>query len=603
MKSLWKIIVFTRYMWRWYAVAAAAVIIGALLTMATPLLSKSVVDQVVAQLQNQQGSVDQIIWLMGLMLVVQVAQIMVESTGGWIGDMIEVKLRIYLSSIFYKKLLSLDIAFFDDNDSGRTINQFYRGISQITGFIQTMLNNFLPMIMTAVFTIGLLMYYSWTLAILLISLFPVYIYISHKSSISWKAHEDAKNALSDTAQSRAFESVSGIRTVKSFAREVLELAGFKQHNGEIETITSKQSKGWHGYDFARQFVLNGVLFSSFAYIIYYTYTGRYTIGEMTLLLQLVQQARFPLFGMSFILSQIQRVEAGSKDFFSIIETESTIKDVDQAESLVWQQPAAQQALIEFRSVSFAYDDKKRVLEGVNFSVGAEQKLALVGESGQGKSTLVNLLLRFYQPQQGAIYINGHDISQVTQESLRQQMAVVFQEAWLFSGSIVDNIKYGNPEATMDEVMAAARAANADEFIQQLPDGYDSLVGERGVKLSGGQKQRISIARAILKNAPIIILDEATSALDSKSELLVQQGLDRLMKGRTSIIIAHRLSTVAEADLIAVVDKGQIAEFGSPQSLLKKKTGLYRELVDLQHSLTGKSAATKKKVLKQFDLVG
>ncbi len=603
MKAIWRIISFTQYLWRWYVAAAVMVVLVALLSLATPLLSKEVVDQVVAQIQSQDGNVEAILWLFGLILGVQIVQLIIQSVGGWFGDMIEVKLRIYLSSVFYKKLLSLDIAFFDNNDSGKTFNKFYRGIAQITTFIQGMLNNFLPMVLTAVATIGLLAFYSWVLAILLTSLFPVYIWLSHKSTVDWKKHEDHKNELSDTAQSRAFESISGIRTVKAFATELIETISFKQHNTEIEKTTASQSKGWHSWDFARQFVLNGVLFASFVYIIYFTYMGRYSIGEMTLLLQLVQQARMPLFAMSYILSQIQRVESGSKDFFSIIETKPAINDPESQAQLVWQPTQNSRDLIHFDSVNFGYEDNSTVLHDINFSLGADQKLALVGESGQGKSTLVNLLLRFYQPQQGQIIINDYDINQVTQESLRQHMAVVFQEAWLFSGSIVDNIRYGKLDATMEEVIAAAKAANADEFVRQLPQGYDSLVGERGVKLSGGQKQRISIARAILKDAPIIILDEATSALDSKSELLVQQGLDRLMKGRTSIIIAHRLSTVAEADLIAVVDKGTIAEFGSPQSLLKKKNGLYKELVSLQHSLTGKSAATKKKALKQFDLVG
>lgn len=602
MKAIWRVVVFTRYLWKWYVAAGLGVLVTALLSLATPLLSKEVVDQVVEQVQTGAADTERIIWLLAAMLTVQIVSIVVSSVGGWTGDMIEVKLRMYLSSVFYQKLLSLDVSFFDNNDSGRTINKFYRGIAQITGFIQGMLNNFLPMVMTAVVTIGLLAMYSWTLAILLTVMFPIYIFISQKSTQDWKQHEDVKNELSDTALSRAYESIAGIRTVKSFATETLELLSFKRHNDDIERTTARQSRGWHAYDFARQFVLNGVLFASFAYTIYHTFHGRYTIGEMTLLIQLVQQARIPLFAMSYILGQVQRVEAGSKDFFAIMETEVVIADPESVQPL---EMATQkgQAVVSFDGVGFGYETDKRVLSEVSFDLLKGQKLALVGESGQGKSTIVNLLLRFYDPQLGVIRVGGQNIAEVNQQSLHRQIAVVFQEAWLFSGTILDNIQYGKPEAPFDEVVAAAKAANADEFIQNLPQGYHSLVGERGVKLSGGQKQRIAIARAILKNAPIIVLDEATSALDSKSELLVQEGLDRLMHGRTSIVIAHRLSTVAEADLIAVVDKGQLAEFGSPGNLLKKKTGLYRQLVDLQQSLTGKSSAARKKALRQFDLVG
>jgi ATP-binding cassette, subfamily B, bacterial len=227
---------------------------------------------------------------------------------------------------------------------------------------------------------------------------------------------------------------------------------------------------------------------------------------------------------------------------------------------------------------------------------------LVGESGQGKSTIVNLLLRYYQPQTGKILIAGQDTAMVTQHSLHKAIAVVFQESLLFAGTILENIRYGNPGATETEVIAAAKAANADEFISKLPDGYKSLVGERGVKLSGGQKQRISIARAMLKDAPIIILDEATSSLDTKSEVLVQEGLDRLLKNRTAIIIAHRLSTIAHADHILVISGGKIAEEGKPSELLKKKQGVYANLVKLQQQLLTAPAEERTNKLQKFDLV-
>ena len=253
-------------------------------------------------------------------------------------------------------------------------------------------------------------------------------------------------------------------------------------------------------------------------------------------------------------------------------------------------------------MDFNYDYGKSVLKNINFSIRQNEKLALVGESGQGKSTVVNLLLRYYEPQKGIIRISGQDISDVRLKSLHEKIAVVFQESLLFSGTILENIKYGKPKATMEEIAEVAKAANAHEFIEELPDKYNSIIGERGVKLSGGQKQRIAIARAMLKDAPIIILDEATSSLDSRSEIQVQQGLDRLMKNRTSIIIAHRLSTIADADNILVIAKGTVAQYGEASELIKEKKGLYYQLVTLQQKLLTATPQDRDEALKKFDLV-
>jgi ATP-binding cassette subfamily B protein len=348
--------------------------------------------------------------------------------------------------------------------------------------------------------------------------------------------------------------------------------------------------------------LNIILFAIFFYVVYWTFKLRFTIGEMTLLLQLVQQARFPLFAMSFILSQIQQADSGSKDFFDIMTVKSAIKDKSGAKTLHIGNGVVKNPYIEFRDVSFRYDENKPVLTGISFKMKRGEKLALVGESGQGKSTLVNLLLRFYEPKRGAIYINGENTGDVTQASLRKSIAVVFQESLLFSGTVLENIIYGNPDAGMADVIKVAKAANAYDFIMELPDKFDSLIGERGVKLSGGQKQRISIARAMLKGAPIIILDEATSSLDSRSEIEVQQGLDRLTKNRTTIIIAHRLSTIAGADDVLVLSKGTVAQYGSAADLLKNKNGLYAKMIDLQHKLLSATPEEREEALKQYDLV-
>ncbi len=578
------------------------VIVTSALSLAVPLLSKEIVDQIVNQVTGKGGDVEFIITLLALILATEIIQITLQSVGGWIGDIIQVRLQTFLSSSFYSHLLRLHIGFYDNEVTGKTMNKMYRGIEQITSFMQSMLNNFLPFLFTAIITIGLLAYYSWVIALLLAALFPLYIVISHRSTLAWKKYQDEQNDLSDISLSRAYESIAGIRLVKSFATEVMEFTNFAKFRQDIEGLAITQTRGWHIYDFLRQFMLNAILFAIYAYIIYHTYNGHYSIGEMTLLLQLVQQARFPLFAMSFILGQIQRAESGSKEFFTVIETPVEVVDKPGAGVVNWITPTKGQPVIEFDGVEFGYDKDKRVMHDITFTVFSHEKFALVGGSGQGKSTIVNLLLRFYEPQQGQILLQGQDISLIQQSSLRQHIAVVFQDSLLFSGTILENILYANPKASFEQVVKAAKAANAHQFIEELPQKYHSLVGERGVKLSGGQKQRISIARAILKDAPIIVLDEATSALDSQSEVLVQDGLNHLMKGRTSIIIAHRLSTIANADHILVLDKGTAAEYGQPKELLKHTNGVYAKLVRLQRQLLESPTEITRDRLKEFDIV-
>ncbi len=346
----------------------------------------------------------------------------------------------------------------------------------------------------------------------------------------------------------------------------------------IEDLTKDQSKNWHLYDFSRRILLNIILFSTYVYVIYATYRSIYTLGEMTLLLQLINQARFPLFAMSFILGQIQDAQASAKSYFEVMDVKRKIATNPEAKSL---KVTDSNSVIEFTNVDFSYEQGKNVLSNISFTVPAGKKLAIVGESGQGKSTLVNLLLRFYEPQTGKINVFGQDISKLKLRSLHQQIAVVLQDTLLFSESVSDNIRLSKPGSRMTEVTKAAKLANAYDFITKLPKKFDSEIGERGVKLSGGQKQRIAIARAVLKNAPIIILDEATSSLDSKSETEVQKGLDKLMEGKTAIIIAHRLSTLAHADLVLVLEKGRVSQFGTRQELLQNKSGLYYKLVELQ----------------------
>jgi ATP-binding cassette subfamily B protein len=340
-------------------------------------------------------------------------------------------------------------------------------------------------------------------------------------------------------------------------------------------------------------VLNVIFFGVYLTVFYQGSQGQLSPGQAVALILFSMNIRIPIFTISWLVEQTQKAVADSKDYFEIMNIKPSISDKENAKKLVVRDPT-----VIFENVRFAYDKGEEVIKGISMTLEANKKVALVGESGEGKTTLTNLLQRLYVPSSGRILIDGVDISEVTQASLREQIGVVFQEPNLFSGTIRENITYSNPEASDEEIIAAAKAANAHQFIEKLDNGYDTEIGERGLKLSGGQKQRLAIARAILKDAPILILDEATSSLDSKSELLVQEALEHLMKGRTTIIIAHRLSTIQNVDTIIAIKGGKVSEQGSPKELAKND-GIYAKLLAVQ---TARSSEERVKALAKFGIV-
>ena len=591
MKHIWRIIRFTGSLWRYYLAISILTILLAAMSQIVPIITKAAIDLITnSTTKHGHISIALVAFFVSLIFLTDVGTTLFSNISGYIGDIMSAKLTMILSERYYQHLLKLSQSYFDTELSGKIINRMSRGINQIGDFVQILSNNFLQFIFSTVFTLIIVAHYSWPVALMLFSIYPVFFWLTGRTSIRWQKYQKRINKNLDIALGRFTESIGQIKVVKSFIQESSELLFFGNYYRKVIKLTRPQSRYWHKQDALRRFVLAIIFFGVFMYIFVEAARGVYSIGTMVLLIQYAALIRIPIFSISYLVDQTQRAVANSKDYFGVLDIEPAITDNDNAKQI-----EVSFGEVEFDDVVFAYDHTK-VLNKLSFHLEPNSKTALVGESGEGKTTITNLLMRLYDANSGKILIDGQDISEVSQQSLRNQIGVVFQEPALFSGTIKDNIAYSNPDVDQQQIIDAAKAANADEFISKFEKGYDTEIGERGLKLSGGQKQRIAIARALLKNAPILILDEATSSLDSRSENLVQEALERLMKDRTTLIIAHRLSTIKNVDTIITITKGKAQEIGKP-SELAESGGIYTQLLKLQQT---SSESTKKK-LKHFDI--
>ena len=555
--------------------------------MSQPLLSGWAIDVIA---KGTKAHLSYVLWVALGIFVLDLLSTVFSNVSGYFGDQMSTKLYRLLGVRYYEHLLTLPQEYFDTELSGKIINVQNRSIVQITNFMNMLSNNFLQFIFSTVFALVIVAYYSWPVALMLFSLYPIYLFLTFKTSNIWQGYQHKKNHRSDIATGRFGESISQVKVVKSFIQEAREIVFYKKQMNEIVSINKPQSKYWHKRDTQRRIILNVIFFAVYSYIFTQAVKGKFSPGEAVALILYAMQIRIPIFTISFLVDNTQRAIADSKDYFEIMSLEPRITDKENATTL-----KVDKGEILFNNVSFAYD-KKDVLKNISFEITSDTKIALVGESGEGKTTLTNLLIRLYEPQSGSITIDGQNILNVTQKSLRENIGVVFQDPALFSGTIYENISYANDKATEEEVIAAAKAANAHEFIEKFEKQYQTQLGEKGLKLSGGQKQRIAIARALLKNAPILILDEATSSLDSRSEGLVQEALDRLMQGRTTMIIAHRLTTIAHVDKIITLRNGKVDEIGTPADLAKT-SGIYSQLL----AISNKQGEIAKNKLKAYEI--
>jgi ATP-binding cassette subfamily B protein len=587
MKNIWKIVELAKPLHGLITLICVLIVITSGLELVAPVLSKFIVDDIVGKLQGKSSDLTHLITLIVIAFVVSLISAGLSTLTNRIGDHFGGKLRKFLTDRFYEKVLTLPQSYFDTELSGKIVNQLARGIQSIQNFINSSTNFIFPMFLQSIFTIAVLAYYNIPVALFTFILFPIYFYLSYYSSKKWGEEEVRKNAIEDISRGRIQEVIGNIKLVKSFSNEKNEADLISSNLDKSNEIYRRQSVAFHTYDFLRGLSLNIILLLINLVVFYNTFQGKLSIGEMVLIIQLVAQARRPLFAMSFILTNVQMAETGSKEFFEILSLPS-IEHFATKEKI----EKVKNPTIHFKNVSFKYEKSDPVLEDVSFTLLPKEKTALVGHSGAGKSTIVSLILKFYNPTDGQVYLNDKSYAKLSHTFIRTNISLVFQENELFSTTIRENVGYGQ-NATDKEIIEALKKANAWNFVQKLPKGLDSEVGERGVRLSGGQKQRIQIARAILKNAPILILDEATSSLDAQSEKEVQDALEYLMKDKLVIIIAHRFSTIQNVDKIIVVNDKKIEAQGNPQELAKKE-GLYSNLLKFQ--IDG-----NKKLLESFDI--
>ncbi len=484
----------------------------------------------------------------------------------WVGNRVVADLR----SKLFGHIHLLPMQFFSKNRVGELISRITNDTSLMTQLVSNVLGDIIRQPAILLGAILAMLYLDWHLSVIALVVFPVCILpVALLGRRVRKASKKGQEGLGDML-SVVQESIAGALVVKAFQMEAEESRRFNVFNTKVFKMVMRQSRARSMNEpfmvFLSSIGLSGV--------VVYAFMNDLSLALLVAFIAAIAQMYKPAKKLSQIHMRIQRAAPGVERIFEVLDIANTIDDAPDAVEF-----AGTVQNVEFKKVSFAYEDKP-VLDGIDLLSQAGQCIAFVGSSGAGKTTLVNLIPRFFDVTEGRIEMNGRDIRDYTVQSLRSQIGIVTQETVLFNRSVADNISYGSREATREQIEDAARRANAHPFIQELENGYDTVIGERGSLLSGGMAQRVAIARALLKNPPILILDEATSALDTESERLVQGALDELMKDRTVFVIAHRLSTIAHADVIVVLDQGRIVEQGTHNELLEKG-GKYKYLYDIQ----------------------
>lgn len=561
------------YRWKFF-VGLLFIVLSSLSTMAFPYLLKKLIDsaqQVIAG-NTADSNTPVVMALLGVLFLQMIFSFMRIYLFTQVGEYALADMR----KDIFQRMIMMPMDFFARRRVGELSSRLTADLSQIQDAVTVLLAEVLRGVLTLVIGLGLILYLSKKLTLLMLAVVPVIVVIG--VVFGKRIRKLSRSTQDQLADSNTIvqESLQGISNVKAFSNEWFEIGRYSKSLAQVVNMSIKNGR-------FRGLFVSFLLFSVFGAIVLVVWYGTHlmregalSFGDLTAFVVYTAFVGGSMAGFADLYSQLQKTLGATQRVREILRTDP--EDVHAANEPLEERYRIHGA-VSMQHVAFSYPSRPevQVLKDISMQVRPGQQVAVVGPSGAGKSTIASLLLRFYDPSAGAIKFDDLDVSSIPLTQLRKQMAVVPQDVLLFGGSIRENIAYGKPSAPEEEIIEAAKKAYAHDFISSFPEGYDTLVGERGIKLSGGQRQRIAIARAILKDPAILILDEATSSLDSASEALVQEALENLMKGRTSFVIAHRLSTIRNADQILVLDKGYIRESGTHQQLMNQADGLYKSL--------------------------
>jgi ATP-binding cassette subfamily B protein len=544
-------------------------------TLAEPYLYKLIIDTLTTFQNDPTAAIHSTAVYMMIWAVISVTGLILFILYRYILNVIFLDVHADYYKYAFTKVVDLDVRKHLEKKSGELVKKFDNASDAIFYLPFQLFVSLLPSWMTFIAIIIAASLIHWPMTLITASFIPVYILIFSFGAIrTGKKQREAIDRYNE-AIGRAYDTVANIQVVKSFVQEKREFDLFNELINQATIFQKKVSRTWTWLSSSDFFLRIATRFVIFVGGIYFITQGTLTMGSLIMFLAFSSSIYAPLQELGYELRDMQKRALDITVGKESIEQSLEVVDVPKAKTI-----RVQKGKIEYHNVSFSYSPSKKVLKDVSFIAPSGKITAFVGRSGAGKTTIISLLNRFYDVTSGTITIDGQNIKKVSQASLRRSIGMVMQENTMFNDTIYNNIHYANSESNRKDVMEAAKKANIHEFIESLPEQYETKVGERGLKLSGGEKQRIAIARVILKNPPILVLDEATSALDSETEGMIQDALEKIMKERTTLVIAHRLSTVRKAHQIIVLEKGKIVEWGTHEELLEQK-GVYKHMVDLQ----------------------
>jgi ATP-binding cassette, subfamily B, bacterial len=523
--------------------------------------------------------------LMGLIFIVTVARAPIQPwLSVWYHWDIALRSRRDHSKNVLQKILKLPLEFYDENNPGRIAGRISRGLENHMWSYPELAGQLIPKLCRVLGIFGIIWLIQWQIAVLFLVSFIFILSFSLKGLKRLIERERILDQYSENTESRTSEIITNIKTVKAFASESIELERQKQRlDRHFKVVEYRIHRGYVNLNTWQDTVIEFCVFLVLGLTLFSTLAGTISLGHFVTTLTVSSMAYAELEPICILAETFARRYASMLRFHEFMQQPNGIDAANLTKSSAKETSAYKfTGKVEFSHISFGYDSGRPVLEDINLLIEPLQTVALVGRSGSGKSTLVKLLYRYFEPDRGRILIDGEDIRNLDITGYRKRLAIVHQEVDIFNGTLLDNLTYGNPLASLEEVEEACRIAKIDEVVRQLPQGYSTVVGERGMRLSGGQRQRLGIARALLVDPDVLVFDEATSSLDYESERSIQMAMRNILGTRTTIIIAHRLSTVREADKIAVLDAGRIVEVGSHDELLRQQ-GIYRRLHSLQET--------------------